>query len=165
MSSVPLRLRVLERAQRYVGVGETPPGSNRGSLIDGWNRLAGVPLGSPYCASFGHAMYHAEGYELGGAAYCPAVLSWGRGKGFEVRRPLRGDISLYDWDQDGTVDHFGIVEKVLALRWRGGRFVGLLRTVEANTSASLRGSPSNGDGVHRRWRWVNSSTRFLRVKA
>lgn len=158
------RLRALERAHRYTFVREHPPGSNRGNQIDSWNEVAGVPLGSPYCASFHHAMFHAEGVELGGGAYCPTVYSWGKAHGYEVGRPFRGDSVLFDWNQDGELDHIGFVDKVLALRWRGGRFVGLLRTVEANTSSGLSGSQSDGDGVYVRWRWVNASTRFLRVQ-
>lgn len=159
----PVRIRALERAQRYIGVKETPPGSNRGVLIDQWNHTAGVPVGSPYCASFWHSMYDAEGVHVGGGAYCPTIYDWGVAKGFEVRRPFRGDAVLFDWDQNGELDHIGMVERVLALRWSAGRFVGFVRTVEANTSAGLAGSQSNGDGVYRRWRWVNTSTRFLRV--
>lgn len=169
MAYKPVRQRAHERSASYIGTLENPAGSNRGPDIDRWNKLAKVPLGSPYCASHQHAMYLAEGYELGGGwanadSYCPDLFMWGRGKGLEVFRPRRWDLVLFDWDQDGVLDHVGSVERVLALRWtRAGRFVGLVRTVEANTGPGLRGSQSDGDGVHRRWRWVNESTRFLRV--
>lgn len=163
----PLRLRVLARATTYVGVREKPPGSNRGTLIDAWNQLANVPAGSPYCDAFVHAMHHAEGYELGSPkaddAYCPATLAMCQRNGWEVKRPYRGDLVFYDWNSDGVADHVGVIDRVLALRWRGGRFVGLLRAVEANTSSGLSGSQSDGDGVYRRTRWVNASTRFVRV--
>lgn len=167
MPQPPARLRALALAQKHVGVKENPPGSNRGALIDSWNRLANVPLGSSYCDAFVHAMFHDAGYELGDPkaddAYCPATLALCASNGWEVRRPLREDVVFYDWNADGVADHVGFVEHVLALRWRGGRFVGLIRTVEANTSSGLRGSQSDGDGVYRRTRWVNSATRFVRI--
>lgn len=156
---------------RRVGLRETN-GPNRSPEIDRWNTKAGVPVGSPYCATCLHDAFNAVGYDLGGDfahadSYCPSLLAWGRGKGLLRVRPYRGYVVLFDWDEDGVMDHVGIVEKVVGLRWttRGGdrRFVGLIRTIEANTSAGLAGSQSNGDGVYRRLRWVNASTRFLRV--
>lgn len=154
----------LKEAQRHIGVREEPPGSNRGPLIDKWNEGAGVPVGSPYCEAFQHtAVWLPVGVKLGGGAYTPATVAWGQAQGYERRRPWRGYLVFFDWDRDGTVDHAGIVEKVLALRWKGGRFVGLIRTVEANTSAGILGSQSDGGGVHRRLRWVNPGTRFLRI--
>lgn len=159
----PARIRALERAHRYTWVREVPRGSNRSRKIDEWNRTAGVPAGSPYCDSFHHSMFWAEGVYVGGGAYCPATFDWGKAAGLEVTRPLRGDSVFFDWDGNGELDHVGFVDRVLALRWRGGRFIGLLRTVEANTSSGLAGSQSDGDGVYVRTRWVNSSTRFLRI--
>lgn len=157
-------LAALVEARKFVGVREHPPGTNRGIAIDHWNRAAGVPLGSPYCDAFQHtAVWAPVGVTLGGGAYCPATLAWGQKLGYERTRPFKGYLVFFDWDQDGTVDHVGIVANVLALRWKGGRFVGLIRTVEANTSSGLSGNQSEGDGVYMRVRWVNSSTRFLRI--
>jgi hypothetical protein len=39
-------------AEKYIGVSETPVGSNCGPLIDRWNTNAHAPLGSFWCASF-----------------------------------------------------------------------------------------------------------------
>lgn len=165
-------LAALTIATRYVGTMEQPPGSNRGPLIDKWNKAAHVALGSPYCDSFQNSVWAEAGVKLGkgwenGSAYCPATLAWGQKQGWERRRPWKGFLVFFDWDQDGVVDHVGIVAGVSALRWQGikanRRFVGLIRTIEANTSPGLTGSQSDGGGVYRRTRWVNSSTRFLRV--
>lgn len=165
MSKVaPVHLRALDRATSYVGVRETPPGSNRGRLIDQWNRNARVPLGSSYCDSFHYSMFSALGVMLGGGAYCPTTFAWMQKQGWEKRRPLRGYSVFYDWNQDGILDHVGFIERVLAVRWKNGRFVGWVRTIEANTSSGVKGSQSDGDGVYRRWRWVNSSTRFACVE-
>jgi lysozyme len=161
--SKSLRERALDRALANLGVREH--GYNRGPEIDRWNRLSRVPLGSSYCASFVHAMYLDSGFELPGDldAYCPSVCRALNARYGEVRRPRRCDLVFFDWNQDGILDHVGFVERVLSLRWNGKRFVGLVQTIEANTSSGLSGSQSDGDGVFRRRRWVNASTRFARV--
>jgi len=42
----------LDIANKYIGVTESPVGSNRGPLIDRWNMNAHAPIGSFWCASF-----------------------------------------------------------------------------------------------------------------
>lgn len=166
-----IRHAALARFATYVNVvKEEPPFSNKGKLIDEWNLLAGVPVGSYWCCSAVHAMfYRAAGYALGGGASVQAMRQWARGLGYMVARPRKGDIACFDLregDHYGPFgDHTGMVEKVLALRWGGGKFTGLIRTVEGNTSAQGQtGSQSNGGGVFRRWRWLNSiGAEFIRV--
>jgi len=46
MNSNDLAKEFLTLANKYVGVSEEPFGSNRGDLIDKWNRQSNVPLGS-----------------------------------------------------------------------------------------------------------------------
>lgn len=163
-TKVGLAVLVLERS--YLGTEEHPPGTNRGKDIDRWNNAAGVALGSPYCASFQHAMWQGVDVELGhGVAnadsYCPSLYAWGRALGYNVTRPFAGDIVLFDWAGDGVLDHVGMVERVLGLPIKGRGF--MLQTIEANTSRGLTGSQSDGGGVYRRVRTVNSSTKFLRI--
>lgn len=152
-----VRFRALNRAIAKIGVTEHPPGSNRGPIIDGWNRDAGVPVGSYWCCSFVHAMYDREGFKLPGGASVGNLLASARERGWVVKRPLRGDLACFEFGEGGFAydDHIGIVERVLALRWKDGRFVGYIATVEANTSAQGKtGSQSNGGGVFRRRRWL-----------
>ena len=153
-----LRLAALDHAKAFVGVVERPPGSNRGEEIDRWNAAAGAPPGSPWCCSFVHAMFAAAGFELRGGASVEAVLTAAREAGWLVARPLRGDLACFDFhegDRYGPYgDHIGFVERVLALRWAGGRFTGWIATVEGNT----------GDGVFRRRRWLRGiGAEFVRV--
>jgi hypothetical protein len=62
----------------HTGIVEEPDGSNRGPLIDEWNRLAGVPLGSPWCGSAAGACLIANGHTPPASfAWSP---SWTRGK-------------------------------------------------------------------------------------
>lgn len=156
-----LRLRALGFAHSYVGTKEHPPDSNRGPLIDKWNKDAGVPVGSFWCMSFVHGMYLLAGKDLPGHALVQSFDYWATAAGDVVARPLRGDIVCYDWNQDHWDDHVGIVDKVLALRWRGKTFVGWIRTVEGNTAV---GNDSNGGEVMIRYRWIRGfSAKFCRV--
>ena len=161
------RYRALDRARRKIGVREHPPGSNRGPIIDEWNRDAGVPVGSYWCCSFVHAMYRREGVTLPGGASVGNLLTAARKNGWTVRRPRRGDLACFEFGEGAYAhdDHIGIVERVLAVRW-AGRFTGYVQTVEGNTSAQndATGSQSNGGGVFRRRRWLRGiSADFVRV--
>src|SRR5712691_10306265 len=88
------------RAVSLKGVSEQPPGSNRGREIDAWNIGAGVPVGSPWCMSFVHAMFKACGLTLGGWGSVGNFLAWADQHHYEVARPFRGDLVCYFWDAD-----------------------------------------------------------------
>ena len=89
---------------------------------------------------------------------------WAQKHGTIVARPFRGDVVCYDWNRDDWSDHIGFVDRVLALSWsRGKRFVGLIRTVEGNTSTDKKGDQSNSGCVAVRLRWVNDKTIFVRL--
>lgn len=157
------------RAGQFIGVKEHPPGSNRGVQIDKWQKRTNGIVGYPWCGAFIYCMFRDVGTPISslpsGAALVENWVKWARwgskAVAEVVTRPLRGDVVCFDWGVDGWRDHIGIVEKVLALRWRGGRFVGLIRSIEGNTSA---GNDSNGGEVQRRWRWMNGSQVFIRIK-
>lgn len=158
-----VRARALANATRNLGVHEDPPNTNHGPKIDAWGKACiGVPGGFPWCASFMWNMFKLAGYTVDAKhrALVQSWVEWAREKGFVVRRPFRGDVVCYDWNEDGTRDHIGIVERVLALRWRGRVFVGWVQAIEGNTSAR---DDSNGGEVQRRRRWVNRSTVFIRI--
>lgn len=160
----PARLRALDHARSYLGVKESPPGSNRGPLIDGWLRQAGVAPGNPWCAAFLSAMFAKAGRVLTfpNRASVGYFEQWARANGYLVARPLKGDVVCYRFDGDDWPDHVGIVERVLALRWRDRVFVGWCQTIEGNTSSGVTGSQSDGGGVFRRRRWINRA-RFARI--
>lgn len=132
-----VRVDALERALRKVGAHETPPGSNRGPLIDVWNMDANGLVGEPWCMSFVHGMYLAEGKHLGGWAGVQNFLQWATLHGYPVTRPFRGDIVCFDWNGDRWYDHVGIVDRVLAVG-PGGRPPYVIRTVEGNTGDAVR---------------------------
>lgn len=169
MAKKPARLRALAAAQTYVGVRENPHLENRGTLIDDWIRGAGYRLrqgkpGVPWCMCFVHAMFKEAAVELGGWGSVGLFLDWARLHGYKIpARPRKGDIVCYRWGADDWPDHVGIVEKVLALRWSRGSFVGWIRTVEGNTSSGAAGSQADGGGVYRRKRWVARAS-FVRIE-
>lgn len=158
----PFPIRLVERAKKFVGVKEHPAGSNRGPYIDGWCRRANGQVGYPWCAAFACAMSEDAGYRipLPTRASVGFLAAWAEQVGKTVDRPLRGDLICYRWDSDNWPDHIGIIDRVLAIRWRGRAFVGLVRTVEGNTSA---GNDANGGQVQIRYRWLDGRCVFIRL--
>lgn len=158
------REKATVRAASFIGIKENPAGSNHGPVIDQWGyRCIGVRGGFPWCASFLWCMFDDVGLKVRGITH-PALVeswvNWAKEMNYVVTRPYRGDVVCFDWEPNGWRDHVGFVEKVLALRWKSGRFVGWIRTVEGNTSSS---DQSNGGEVQRRWRWMNGRQVFIRV--
>ena len=133
--------RVIDLAQKQIGVCEQPPGSNNvkyntayyGGPVDGpvyawcvvfiWWLFDQLGLGTEFC---------------GGAktAYCPFVVNFAKNNGAWITdcRYKPGDLFLYDWNGDGIADHIG-----LCVSWSGVNG----ETIEGNT----------GDAVKRMTRW------------
>lgn len=157
------REKALAHAATFIGVKEHPPGSNHGTQIDVWQKRTNGITGYPWCAAFVYCMFSDvnKKVDVPGPALVENWVKWARQKGYEVLRPLKGDVICYDWEPNGWRDHIGFVEKVLALRWnKSKRFIGWVRTIEGNTAG---GNDSNGGEVQRRWRWVNGAEVFVRV--
>lgn len=130
------RLAALEWERGKIGVHEQPLGSNRGPLIDQWNRAANGLVGEPWCMSFQHAAFAQAGVTLGGWAGVENFLRWGQAHGYEVTRPFRGDLVCWDWEGNRWYDHVGIVDRVLSVG-PGQRPPYLLRTIEGNTEPGV----------------------------
>lgn len=156
------RARAVKRALRYVGVKENPPYSNRGPLIDQWCRRANGLVGYPWCAAFVCAMFGDVGFQITEPRRASVGFfeQWAAKLGYLVDRPRRGDLVCYRFDSDNWPDHIGLVVRVLALRWRGNRFVGWIKMVEGNTSA---GNDADGGQVQIRYRWMNGRQKFVRI--
>lgn len=145
----PARIAALEHARKHVGVRESPPGSNRGALIDQWNQEANGLTGEPWCMSFMHHCFAEQGVKLGGWAGVQNFLVWAAQHGYEVTRPFRGDLVCFDWNGDRWYDHVGIVDRVLAVG-PGDRPPYVIRTVEGNVTDAVRVKIRKGF----RWRFV-----------
>lgn len=105
----------------------------------------------PWCGSFTDTGFDEIGMgSEPSSVYTPSGAAGYQRAGAWISRggPVQpGDVVYFDW-QGGTsargVDHVGIVEAVLP--------DGRIQTIEGNTSATDRGSQSNGGGVYRRQR-------------
>ena len=145
-------IAALEIAKREVGVKETSP--NWGARVKQYLAAAGVYSPAPWCISFLCWCFERAGHPITapGRASVGMFETWAARQGYLVKRPFKGDIVCYRWDGDDWPDHAGIVERVLALRWRGGAFIGLVQTIEGNSS----------DAVRRRVRWIQRA-KFVRI--
>jgi len=167
LAGKPCRLKMLAQARLYLWVKEDPPGTNRGPHIDRWCRWANGLTGYPWCAAFICGMIReACGLIIPEPrrASVGFLEAWAKSIGHLLSpgvRPIPGDLICYRFDSDNWPDHIGIVDKVVAVRWLGGSFLGTVRTIEGNTSA---GNHANGGQVQPRWRSVPRST-FIRIDA
>lgn len=144
-AAMSLGERALHAAASCVGIRET--GRNRGQQIDKWNRAAGAPLGSAWCASFVTGMATAAGCRR--LPKFPArVRSWadpafGLDRHSEPKRER-----LFYWLNPNKTGHIGFVTRVLPF--------GFFATIEGNTDDA---GSREGDGVRRRVRSVKALKR------
>lgn len=169
------RLKALEQSKKYIGVKEHPPGSNRGPHIDRWTKWAterrfpktGGITGYPWCAAFVCGMVRESCKLIVPEPKQAAVgflEAWAKRVGSLLKpgvRPRKGDWVCYNFDSDNWPDHIGIIDKVIAVRWFNGHFIGTIRTVEGNTSA---GNNANGGQVQVRYRSARRC-KFIRIDA
>lgn len=73
-----LNRQIVMRALQDLGTCEEPAGSNRGERIDEWNKRAGSPLGSFWCASWATSVWEDAGAEVpfSERASCDRIVSW-----------------------------------------------------------------------------------------
>ena len=127
----PEIIPVMLQAQSCVGVVEQPPGSNRGDKIDAWNKTAGIPLGSPWCAAFATGMWFASPsnpfrYALGSAL---KVREWGDAKQRSLRPSAIAQVGdLFVIMRSTTSGHVGLVaadlgDKVATIEGNAGNAV------------------------------------------
>ena len=133
----------------YYAPDDPEPGSEAGrycanKMNQAW--LAGPSESIYWCMCFVSMVFDMAGMvgAIGGFSYNTDVTK-GRMRKVSIEEAQRGDVVLYDWDEDGRTDHVGIVEANLGGRW--------LQTIEGNTSSSNAGSQSAGNGVWRRQRY------------
>ena len=134
----------LAYARKHLGVVESPPATNRGPLIDRWNRATGTVTGSPWCGNFANACLMAAGFPSEPwLRLCSAIEGNARAAkgGWQwTRTPRPGDLVLFT--VGGAANHVGIVETV-------GRDA--VVTIEGNTHKDYDpGRFWEGYGVFRR---------------
>lgn len=116
MNLLKLANDFVDIAKEYVGTTEQPVGSNRGALIDKWNKLSNVAVGSFWCCSFVSAMARelAEKHDIVWpfpyTADCDVIFAVAKKKNAVVHIPEPGDLFVCHKGNDAY--HIGIVEDV-----------------------------------------------------
>jgi hypothetical protein len=105
---------VLAYARKHLGVVESPPSTNRGPLIDRWNRATGTVVGSPWCGNFANACLMAAGFPSEPwLKLCSAIegnAKAAKGGWHWTSSPRPGDLVLFT--VGGAANHVGVVEAV-----------------------------------------------------
>ena len=119
--------RAVEEMERWIGLRERPPGSNKVPALGKVARELGLSdwyqkMGWPWCAFtvfLAALRVGGQTAELGlrqgkfNALYCPAILAAAQGARFGMRvvassEAARGDLVLFDWSPQGDpADHIG----------------------------------------------------------
>ena len=147
--------KVLEVAIAEIGYKESPSGSNKTK----YGKAYGMD-GNPWCAMFVWWVFKQAGCPelfFGGkkSAYCPTIADYYIAKKQTVNKNKgqRGDIVLFDWNQNNCSDHIGIIEKKNS--------DGTYTCIEGNTAV---GNNSNGGKVMRRTRYPSQISWICRPK-
>lgn len=141
MTATELRARVCEQAQRWIGIKETGTGDKSHLVvINIYNTIKPLPRGykmtqtDPWCAAFVSAVGAACGLEHIILPECAcnsmiaAYKARGRWKAGGAYAAQPGDLIFYDWGNDGSSDHVGIVVDAT---------VSALTVIEGNYSDSV----------------------------
>lgn len=160
-----LRLDALELALNLAKIGvKEQGGNNRGHWIRTFAKATdlGQSENFPWCAAFVMYCLAQAGFDvkqIKNRASVGFIEKWAEVNGLIVKRPLRGDLVTFRFDDDNWPDHIGFVRKVLGL----GPIL-TISTVEGNTSSGESGSQDDGGGVYIRRRVVRrSKVRFIRI--
>lgn len=143
---------VLEAAQSQIGQHNDKDGSNK------YNRwYYGYRSIAPWCAvfiswCFDQAGIYSRLSGLDNKAGCDPYMRWGKSLNLWGYKPAIGSLVLYDWDNDGSADHIGVVESYGS---------GYIIAVEGNTS--VNGSQSNGGYVLRKKRYLSDVLGFINI--
>lgn len=171
----PIGERTIAEARKWIGVTESPAGSNRVPVLVAWAKKLGVAtyyMGFAWCAWFGFTCALAAGstsakqglvQRLFNALYTVDIVNQARAGKFGLSvvptaEVQPGDLALIDFPGgDPLVDHLEVVE-VPPAQVGNGEYV----SIGGNTSPGDSGSQSNGGGVFRRRRYVSQVRAFVR---
>lgn len=139
--------KIIETAERYIGIKENPPNSNNVVFNTRYYGKAVSGSAYPWCCAFIWCLFQDIGapelfYGGGKTASCTTLMNYAKQKGlFHTAGFQRGDLALFDFDNDRTKsEHIGIIEQVKP---------DSVVTIEGNTSL---GNNSDGGEVMRRAR-------------
>lgn len=152
-------MTVLDVAKSQIGIKESPAGSNNVKYNTWFYGHAVSGSAYPWCAVFIAWCYNQAGEyasikSVSNKAYCPSYVAWAKKAGRWDKKPSKGALVLFDWDNDGVADHIGIVESV--------KNSTTIITIEGNTAL---GNDSNGGQVMRRTRSMGTVLGFAHTGA
>ena len=137
--------RILDIAERQLGMVEYPPNSN--NVIYNTEYYEREVSGSnlDWCAVFIWWVFRKAGlshlyYDGEKTAYVPALVDWATKKGLTVGTPEPGDLVCFDFNNNNRADHIGI-----CVSYDGKR----VTTIDGNTGV---GNEANGGAVMTRTR-------------
>ena len=152
--------KVLEVARAEIGVKESPSGSNKVKYNTEYYGRAVSGSNYAWCAVFVWWVFKQAGCPelyFGGkkSAHCPTVADYYilNKQTVSKSKGQAGDIVLFDWNQNNSSDHIGIIES----RNSDGSYV----CIEGNTAV---GNDSNGGQVMRRTRYQSQISWICRPK-
>jgi len=104
----PIRMKMWNEARKWIGTKENPFGSNR-VMFSLWYGVIGAwcDMFVSYCGVKAGSKAFKRGVVY---SYVPTTLAdarAGRNNLTITYKPLRGDLVLFDWDNDGVADHIG----------------------------------------------------------
>lgn len=138
--------KIIEIASQYIGLEEED--GNRGQMIDHWNSLSGVPMGSPWCASF--VMFCINGaceqLSLESKIYKSAhVLSiYNNSKACWTQEPKPGFLVCWQLG-DSLKGHIGIIKEV----------------IDRDNLVTIEGNTTSEKSVNREGRFVAENKRHV----
>ena len=133
----PIRMKMWNEARKWIHTKENPYGSNR-VKFSLWYGMIGpwCDMFVSWCGVIAGSKAFKKGVDY---SYVPTTLADARvGRNYLTitHKPLRGDLVLFDWDNDGIADHIGLFGT-----WINQNTFG---TIEGNTGHT---NASNGGEV------------------
>ena len=150
--------QIVEKASQYIGVKESPKGSNKVKFNTDYYGRAVSGSAYPWCVTFVWDIFRlckASNLFYGGkkTASCTVVWNWAKKSKLDRKTGQKGDIVIFSFSHNNKPEHMGIVVKKNSN--------GTYTTIEGNTST---GDQSNGGEVMRRTRNERDIIGFVRPK-
>jgi len=135
LAARPLRLKALDKMRTYIGITESPPGSNRCAITAWWGWVAAwcaMTVSRAYVEAGSKAF--ARGTRWASVSYIVDNAALGNYGLSLTKDPKPGDLTIFRFPGATTrFSHVGMVESLNPLK-----------TIEANTSPDKLGSQDNG---------------------
>lgn len=163
ITSEDIRQLLLKNLDTQLGIREVPEGSNRGKMIDIYNKHVGIPLGSPYCTAFISYNLDSVGVDNPKSGWSP---DYAKKKDIIYKakntnnNPLNAcDVVTYYYSNLGRVGHAGF--------YLNTDINGYIITLEANTNSSnsVGTIEREGSGVYKKKRELSkvyAITRYIK---